>query len=142
MATKKKDKPEELTSEEVAALKAEYDEAIDSTLDEDQRARVDVLVEAAPAFKPVKALSASGKMEFAAAVAALEDLQSRIANAEYSQTLVMAASAAMIDSCESALRLMAVSTDRYDAWSSSIDMDLIMPVIFKVFEAQNRLVGK
>ena len=33
MATKKKDKPEELTSEEVAALKAEYDEAIDSTLD-------------------------------------------------------------------------------------------------------------
>ena len=28
MATKKKDKPEELTPEEVAALKAEYDEAI------------------------------------------------------------------------------------------------------------------
>ena len=121
---------------------ASLDEALNSVLDEDQAQRVMVLVEKAPKFKPIKALSASGKMEFAAAVSGMDDIQAQLRNAEFSEALLTAASSAIVSMCESALQLMVVSPAKYDAWSSSIDMDLIFPVMLKVFNQQSMLLGK
>ena len=121
---------------------ASLDEALNSVLDEDQAQRVMVLVEKAPKFKPIKALSASGKMEFAAAVSGMDDIQAQLRNAEFSEALLTAASSAIVSMCESALQLMVVSPTKYDAWSSSIDMDLIFPVMLKVFNQQSMLLGK
>ena len=64
---------------------ASLDEALNSVLDEDQAQRVTVFVEKAPKFKPIKALSASGKMEFAAAVSGMDDIQAQLRNAEFSE---------------------------------------------------------
>ena len=98
---------------------ASLDEALNSVLDEDQAQRVTVFVEKAPKFKPIKALSA-----------------------EFSEALLTAASSAIVSMCESALQLMAVSPAKYAAWSSSIDMDLIFPVMLRVFNQQSMLLGK
>ena len=121
---------------------ASLDEALNSVLDEDQAQRVTVFVEKAPKFKPIKALSASGKMEFAAAVSGMDDIQAQLRNAEFSEALLTAASSAIVSMCESALQLMAVSQAKYAAWSSSIDMDLIFPVMLRVFNQQSMLLGK
>ena len=120
----------------------DLDEALNTFLDEDQKQRIAVAVEAAPKFKPVKALSASGKMEFTAAVAGMDDIQAQLRNAEFSEALLAAASSAIVSMCESALQLMAVSRPKYDAWSAGIDMDLIFPVMLKVFNQQSELLGK
>ena len=94
---------------------ASLDEALNSVLDEDQAQRVTVFVEKAPKFKPIKALSASGKMEFAAAVSGMDDIQAQLRNAEFSEALLTAASSAIVSMCESALQLMAVSPAKYAA---------------------------
>ena len=81
-------------------------------------------------------------MEFAAAVSGMDDIQAQLRNAEFSEALLTAASSAIVSMCESALQLMAVSPAKYAAWSSSIDMDLIFPVMLRVFNQQSMLLGK
>ena len=132
-------KIEDMTPEEARAA---FNDALTDGLTPEQVQRVEELVQAAPRFKPVKALTASGKMEFAAAFAKMSEIQGEFAAAEYDSSLTTAYASVMVAVCETALRVLASNPTHYDVWSAGIDMDLILPVIITVFERQGELMGK
>lgn len=109
---------------------------------EEDKFIIDKYVSQAPKFKPVKALSATGKMEYTAASAVLSGLADDMELIGDDYVLAAEMMAAIVASLERALRTMAVSATAYEVWSRSLPADQALQIIMEVFSKQEELLGK
>ena len=109
---------------------------------EEDKFIIDKYVSQAPKFKPAKALSATGKMEYTAASAVLSGLADDMELIGDDYVLAAEMMAAIVASLERALRTMAVSATAYEVWSRSLPADQALQIIMEVFSKQEALLGK
>lgn len=119
----------------------QFREALFGAMDPDDILRMEEIIEAAPRFRPVRALSASGKLRLSAAAAAAAEMQDAEVDTSDSP-LMLALITDLMDLCESMLRVLAVDAKAYDKWSASIPVDIAAQTIMSVFESQMEFLGK
>ena len=134
-------------SEDVPTTEYVPEDVVEDTPDVDfddaSREAIAKWVAEAPKFRPTKALSASAKAQFTAALVALDEMGDELKTLDdgdiVNATEILAA---LLASLERALRIMAVSTTAYDSWSARLPEGIAVPAIIEVFQKQNLLVGK
>lgn len=131
----------EQAPEQLEQASSTFRDSLFDAMDPGDTLRMDAMVEKAPRFRPVKALSASNKLRLSAAAAAAAEMQAADVDTE-DPTLMLALLTDLMDMCESMLRVLAVDSKAYDKWSAGIPMDIAAQTILVVFEEQMKLLGK